>query len=212
MKFPQSKNAHRWIDPLQPGPGLEIGGSAHNPWGIPNTWNVDYTDDMETIFKLEEQKLCNEKLKVDYVAEGDNLPFKESGFAWILNSHVFEHLPNPIAALYDWHRVLRHDGIIYSHIPHSGAHPPDRERPISTLTEILDAFIKKKTIATHILEPRCHYYVWDVDLYVNMVKCIIDPVAGQAFDILETMEVDDKVGNSFVVVLKAKKQRRVRKK
>ena len=47
MKFPESALAHKYLDGLK---GIEIGGSAHNPFGL-DTINVDYTDDMTTIYK-----------------------------------------------------------------------------------------------------------------------------------------------------------------
>ena len=43
MKFKDSQLAHKYLDGLK---GLEIGGSAHNPFNL-DTLNVDYTDDIE---------------------------------------------------------------------------------------------------------------------------------------------------------------------
>ena len=40
--------------------GIEIGGSAHNSFGL-NTINVDRHKSMSTVFKLEEEKLCGKK-------------------------------------------------------------------------------------------------------------------------------------------------------
>ena len=58
MKFKDSQLAHQYLDGLS---GLEIGGSAHNPFHL-NTKNVDYTDDMNTVFKQAEESLCGEKM------------------------------------------------------------------------------------------------------------------------------------------------------
>ncbi len=46
MKFRESQLAHKYLDGLK---GLEIGGSEHNSFGL-DTLNVDYTDDMTTVF------------------------------------------------------------------------------------------------------------------------------------------------------------------
>ncbi len=64
MKFKESQIAHKYLDGLK---GIEIGGSAHNPFGL-NTINIDISD--SEIFKQEQKKLCGEILKVDIVAPG----------------------------------------------------------------------------------------------------------------------------------------------
>ena len=48
--FPNSELAHKYLDGLE---GIEIGGSAHNPFGL-NTLNVDRFGSMDTQFKEEE--------------------------------------------------------------------------------------------------------------------------------------------------------------
>jgi hypothetical protein len=58
-KFRDSALAHKYLDDLK---GIEIGGSAHNPFNLPNCINVDYTDSMTTIFKEAEFEMCGEKL------------------------------------------------------------------------------------------------------------------------------------------------------
>ena len=47
MKFKESLLAHRLLDGLE---GIEVGGSAHNAFGL-KTRNVDFTDSLETEFK-----------------------------------------------------------------------------------------------------------------------------------------------------------------
>ena len=88
--FPESALAHKWLDPLDvdPGSGVEIGKSAHNDFGMRNCINVDYTDDMTTIFKLDEIRLCGRAAPVDVVAFADTLPFPDNHFNYLLNSHV----------------------------------------------------------------------------------------------------------------------------
>jgi SAM-dependent methyltransferase len=193
---------------LQPGPGLELGGSAHNSWGIPNTINVDCTDDMDTVYKREEIHLCGRALAVDVMAQGDRLPFADSSFNWIINSHVFEHLPDPMSALIEWHRVVAHGGIIFSNIPKRDAHPGDRSREVSLITEICIAFWMGYTLDTHPIENGCecrggHYYCWDVDLYLTMVGMLVE--LGIGLDIVAVLETDDKVGNSHAFALKVVK-------
>ncbi len=56
--FPESSLAHKYCL----GKGLEIGGSAHNPFGL-HTMNVDFTDSLETEFKKEEIRQCGREYK-----------------------------------------------------------------------------------------------------------------------------------------------------
>ena len=74
MKFSDSALAHALLDGTY---GIEIGGSAHNAFNIPYCRNVDYTDDMNTVFKQEETKLCGQAMPVDFVAPAWDLPFED---------------------------------------------------------------------------------------------------------------------------------------
>lgn len=53
-KAKENTLAHQLLKVLR---GIEIGTSAHNPFGL-NTLNVDYTDDYTTVYKKEEISLC----------------------------------------------------------------------------------------------------------------------------------------------------------
>ena len=132
MKFKQSALAHRLLDRLE---GLEIGGSAHNSFGL-KTRNVDYCGDI-TVFKQEEIKICGEYLPVDIVSPGDKLPLDDSSVDFVINSHVIEHFPDPIKALKEWHRVVRPGGYIYVIAPHK-ERIFDRDRPRTTLAELIE--------------------------------------------------------------------------
>ena len=94
MKFKESALAHQLLDGLE---GLEIGGSAHNSFGL-KTRNVDNTNEL-TCFKQEEIKLCGESLPVDIVSPGDQLPLEDNSVDFVVSSHVIEHFPDPIKAL-----------------------------------------------------------------------------------------------------------------
>lgn len=132
MKFRESKLAHKYLDGLV---GLEIGGSAHNPFGL-NTKNVDYTADLDTVFKQEEIKLCGEALKVDIVAPGDQLPVPDNSQDFVISSHVIEHFFDPIKALKEWLRVVKPGGYIFVIGPHK-ERTFDKERSRTSLRELL---------------------------------------------------------------------------
>jgi SAM-dependent methyltransferase len=180
VKFQQSALAHKWLDGLK---GIEIGGSAHNAFGL-DTINVDYTDDMTTVFKLEEVKLCGEAMSVDVVARGDKLPFPDKSFDFVLSSHVIEHIFDPIGALREWSRVARK--YVYTVVPH-----PDRTfdkgRPITTLDEL--------RARPHMPEPleNAHFNVWRLEDFI--------PACWEAdLLVVDVCDPDDKVGNGFAVV------------
>ncbi len=189
MKFKQSALAHQFLDGLE---GLEIGGSAHNSFGL-KTRNVDYCGDI-TVFKQEEIKICGEYLPVDIVSPGDKLPLPDSSVDFVINSHVIEHFSDPIKALKEWHRVVRPGGYIFVIAPHK-ERTFDRERPRTTLAELIERH------ATGIgPDPdAAHCSVWITEDLVEVIQWLGWPV-------LAVQDVDDKVGNGFAVVIGVEKQ------
>lgn len=67
MKFKESELAHKYLDGLS---GVEIGGSAYNPFGL-NTLNVDYTKSMDALFKIIEKNMCGEALRRSFAKDKD---------------------------------------------------------------------------------------------------------------------------------------------
>src|SRR5450755_403731 len=114
MKFKESALAHELLDGLE---GIEIGGSAHNAFGL-QTRNVDYSGALDTPFKQQEIKLCGECMPVDVVSLGDRLPLGDSTVDFVISSHVIEHFPDPIKTLKEWHRVVKAGGSLYVIAPH----------------------------------------------------------------------------------------------
>jgi len=183
--FPQSALAHRLLDGLE---GLEIGGSAHNAFGL-NTKNVDVTDSTNTVFKLLELQLVNRTLPVDIVAPGDDLPVADESQDFVISSHVLEHFPDPIKALREWYRVIRKGGFIYMIVPHKDR-TFDQPRPRTTLNELVERN-RGGSIAPAINE---HYSVWITEDLVELIEYL-------EWNIVEVQDVDDKVGNGFTIVV-----------
>jgi SAM-dependent methyltransferase len=210
MKFRESALAHKYLDGLE---GIEIGGSAHNSFGL-NTKNVDYTDDLNTVFKLAEEELCGEKMKVDIVAYGDDLPIKDDSVDFVINSHVIEHMFDTIKALKEWYRVIKKGGYIFIIAPITRC-VPNETRPTTTLKELIkrhtgeikEEFILERvkvensqlssTLVEGILydTKHGHWTVLDVNLFIELCNYL-------NMNIVYTSEVDDKVGNGFTIIIK----------
>jgi len=188
VKFKESALAHKLLDGLQ---GLEIGGSAHNPWGL-KTRNVDFTKEI-TVFKQEEIKMCGESLPVDIAAPGDHLPIEENSVDFVISSHVIEHFPDPIKALKEWHRVVRPGGYIYVIAPHK-ERTFDKDRPRTTLAEL----IQRHQTGIGPDPDVAHCSVWVTSDFVEMIEWLKWPIVA-------VQDTDDKVGNGFAVAIRVEK-------
>lgn len=187
MKYQESKMAHKYLDGLL---GLEIGGSAHNSFGL-NTKNIDYTDSPNTIYKLEETKLCGEYMPVDIVAYGDNLPIPDKSVDFVINSHVLEHFFDPIKALEEWYRVIKDGGYIFMIVPHK-ERMFDKNKNRTTLQELIDRHEGRVEVDNNFEK---HHSVWITEDLIELINYL-------GWKIVFYQEIDDKVGNGFTIVIK----------
>jgi SAM-dependent methyltransferase len=186
--FRESAGAHFWCK----GKGIEVGASAHNPFGL-DTVNVDITDDGGG--QVEQMHMCGEIRKVDIIAPGDDLPFEDESQDFVVSSHVLEHFPDPIAALLEWYRVTRPGGVIYMIVPHK-ERTFDRDRERTTL-EHLVADHKQGAVTDNTWD---HQHVWVTQDVVELVEWMADEMA-ISWHLGEVQDVDDKVGNGFAIAL-----------
>lgn len=189
FKFQESALAHYLLDGLR---GLEIGASAHNPFGL-KTLNVDWTDDMTTQFKLDEIALCGKCAPVHIVASGDDLPFKDNTVDFVISSHVIEHFYDPIKTIKEWLRVVRPGGFVYMIVPHK-ERTFDKDRPRTPLQEIIDRHERPNPPA---VDDHHHYSVW-------ITQDLVEVCQYYQWPILAVQDVDDKVGNGFTIVIQKK--------
>ena len=180
----ESKLAHQYLDNLI---GIEIGGSAHNSFGL-NTINVDRHKSMSTVFKLEEEKLCGKKMPVDVVAMGDDLPFDDKSYDFVISSHVIEHFFDPIKALREWQRVSRK--YIMLIIPHRDR-TFDKDRPLTPIRELIDRHEGKIPYN----DSDEHHSVWDTQSFLELCKYL-------NYNVVDYLDIDDKVGNGFAIIIK----------
>ena len=182
----QSKFVHRYLDGLE---GIEIGAAAHNDYGVAAV-NVDRFESMETIFKQEEWDVSGRKRPVDVVAPGDDLPFEDKSVDFVLASHVIEHFPDPIRALEEWVRVARRYVVVV--VPHRDR-TFDRDRELTAVDEL----VRRHDDGARPPEPpHDHWSVWTLESFLEMCERF-------GFQVVDSLDPDDKVGNGFAVVLAA---------
>lgn len=187
-KFRESKLAHDYLDGLS---GLEIGGAAHNPFGL-NTINVDrfaVGTPHHDIYAAEQMRLCGEVMPVDVVAPGDKLPFADKSFDFVISSHVIEHFFDPLGALLEWKRVARK--YIFIICPFRWALESDVDKPITPLSELIARH------AGEIPDPGTdeHHTRWEPDGFIEMLEYLELPIVRVQFP-------DDKVGNGMCFIVK----------
>jgi len=185
IKFPESKLAHKYLDGLK---GLEIGGSAHNPFGL-DTKNVDYIE--ENQYKRLEKKFVGKVLPVDIIAQGDNIPLPDESQDFVISAHVIEHFPDPIKALKEWYRLIRPGGYIFMIVPNKEK-TFDRDEPRTTLQELIDRHDGKIIPKPN---KNDHYSVWITEDMVELIQYL-------GWNLVVTQDVDDKVGNGFTIIIK----------
>jgi SAM-dependent methyltransferase len=196
--FRESALAHKYCV----GKGLEIGGSAHNPFGL-DALNVDFSDSMETRFKKKEIEICGKALPVDVVACGDDIPLPDESQDFVVSSHVIEHFPNPMKALAEWDRLIKPGGIIFIIAPHK-ERTFDKDKENTSLEHIVEDY-KNHNTQPH-SAPNGHDHCWVTETFIEVVEFMIDKV-GMEWEIAEVQDVDDKVGNGFSVVIRKLKTR-----
>jgi SAM-dependent methyltransferase len=152
---------------------------------------VDYIDDLTTTFKQSEIEMCGEALKVDIVAPGDQLPVPDESQDFVVSSHVIEHFFDPIRAIEEWLRVVRPGGYVFIIAPHK-ERTFDRDRPRTALAEIIDRHTGK--ISPPAQDTHEHYSVW-------ITEDFLEVCAHFGFQVVDSQDVDDKVGNGFTIVI-----------
>jgi SAM-dependent methyltransferase len=183
--FQDSTLAHQLLDGLA---GIEIGGSAHNPFHL-NTLNVDYTDEY-TVFKEYEEKMAGYYQKVDVVAPGDDLPFLDDSWDFVISSHAIEHFYDPVKTIKEWLRVVHPGGFVFIIAPHK-ERTFDRDRERTSLEEIVDRHdFPNPPVPMHY----GHHSVWITEDFVEICNYY-------NWDVVAVQDVDDKVGNGFTVVI-----------
>lgn len=202
--FPHSALAHEILDGLE---GIEIGPAAHNPFGL-NTRSVGLTREADTrdyeFFERMQLETCGRVAPIDLPADAADIPIADDGTDFVVHSHVWEHLPNPLAALEEWVRVVRPGGFIFAIVPKRDADPPDRDRPITSLPELVHHHERKTVYEDRIAEmrgpERAHYTVFSPTLLREIGAWFNRSHFRIRLKEIAFQETDDKVGNGHTIV------------
>lgn len=169
--------------------GIEIGASSHNRFHL-DAINVDRFGGEDTVYKREERRLVMHAAKVDVVAPGDELPFDDDSYDFVFSSHVIEHFPDPIKALYEWIRVARRYVVVIA--PHRNR-TFDIENPLTPVNELVERHRNGFTS-----DVDRHWSVWTCESFLELC-------AATGLHVIDSQDPDDKVGNGFTVVIDAAK-------
>ena len=216
--FPESALAHELLDGLT---GLEIGGAAHNSFGL-NTLNVDRVSHEHPDFApyaSEQMRLGGAVMPVDIVAPGDCIPVEDGSFDFVISSHVIEHFYDPISAIKEWMRIATK--YIYIVCPHRDALESDRDKPLTGLEEHIGRFNEPRGVLVKTSEMRSdgtfdrsaiapfyrpdtdeHHSRWTLESFCDMCDWICRQDFGKGWEVFKALPVDDKVGNGMTIVLK----------
>jgi len=177
----ESALAHKYLDGLK---GIEIGGASYNAFGL-DTINVDIKAD--TLSSSKSAQYGVEPMPIDVISPGEDLPFEDKSYDFVISSHVIEHFYDPIKALIEWQRVARK--YIFIICPHKDR-MFDRDKDTTTYDELLF-----RRNVDYVKQEHCHQSFWDTEAFVEVCEAL-------NFNIVEIQDTDDKVGNGFTVVIK----------
>ncbi len=144
--------------------GIEIGGpSALFKYELPlykNLGNLDGVNfSSSTLWegKIKEGRTFNffkDKIGIQFISDGTDLSnIGDNCYEFILSSNCLEHIANPLKALNEWKRILKHDGVLILVLPNKKSNF-DHKRPTTTFEHLLSDY-KNNTLEsdlTHLEE------------------------------------------------------------
>lgn len=131
--------------------GLEIGPS-HNPIAPKkkgfNVHILDHLNEEELREKYKDDNVdINNIEHVDFIWKGEDYRslVGTNNYKWVIASHVIEHTPDLIGFLKECASVLEDEGILNIIVPDK-RYCFDHFRPVSSLSEVIDAYLEKRTV------------------------------------------------------------------
>jgi SAM-dependent methyltransferase len=172
----------RWAN----GEGLDIGGGARSSLpGRAETLDFDprWRD------------------RIDIFAPCDHIPVEDGRYDFIVASHILEHLPNPIAALAEWSRVLRKDGTLILFLPDCRLFISDRLRfdagvPIVSPKVLARSYRRgEPNVVDENIRSRgrlnaAHHHLWRLNTLRGLLESL-------GFEVLHTAEATEAFVHEF---------------
>ncbi len=196
MKFPLHQPTLKLLEGLS---GVELGAASHNPFGV-NALNVAPKFD-EQFYTENQVKMGETPTPIDLYGEATHIPVADQSQDFVLSSHVFEHIPNPILALLEWQRVIKPGGYVVMVVPQPNALLGDN-RPLSTYEQLIQAYQENWTVET--APPgSCysdHYWKFTATTlrkFIERLKIGIEGLPQINWTLIGVEDPDTKVGNGF---------------
>jgi SAM-dependent methyltransferase len=193
---PESPLAHALLDGLC---GVEIGAASYAPFGL-NTVNAGLTEEMDAHdykkYRDHQIAVTGDYARIDIPASADNLSaIADSSVDFVINSHVWEHLPNPLKALEEWVRIVRNNGLLFIMVPHRTALSSDVGREVTTIEKM--ARIYNGLSVANADSHRGHYHVFSVHLLLSIQHWFnampVNRIKQQHLELVTVLEMDDKI-------------------
>lgn len=185
--------------------GVELGPSAHNPYGV-SCLNIAPAFDQE-FWDTYQRTMGNEPVKIDYYGDAGLIPLSDSSTDFVLLSHVLEHVPDPIRAFIEWKRVLKVGGYIVMIIPLPSA-LTDVPGPITTLDQLKLAYKEKWLLSDEehaIGGAGGHFWKFDMEVIKRLAGYLRRGIRGRKgikLRLIMEENPDSKVGNGFFLAYK----------
>lgn len=189
--FPESLLAHQLLDGLK---GLEIGASAHNPFGL-NTRNVGLLIDG---YIQEQRDNCGYAVDINIEAPAHAIPLLDESEDFIISSHVVEHCPDLIRNFLEWFRIIRQGGYLFMIVPHRDASSYDVGRPLTDWPHICEDY-RNRVGETSENDPNVYANIHCHIFAIETLKEFVAGIFGDRLTLVDEQSVDDKVGNGFTL-------------
>jgi len=97
-------------------------------------WNEKLTEGLCYVYHPKKQQ------GYQFIHDGVDLASIQSdSYDFLLSSHVLEHIANPIKALKEWKRIVKHNGHLILLLPHKEG-TFDHNRPTTSLTHLIEDY------------------------------------------------------------------------
>jgi SAM-dependent methyltransferase len=191
------------------GRGIEIG-AFQTPLRLGPGAEVIYVDAMPTEMALRYFPEADTRIPMvapQVIARADRLAdFADTSLDFVLASHVLEHVAYPVAALVEWHRVLRPGGTVFLVLPDPRS-TLDEHRPRTTLEHVLLDYRQPPGDPARDARDFDHYCTWarawnqlsderQITFWAKLLSRIAYPVHFHCWRLEDIAELVEHLGRS----------------